>query len=138
MYRFLITSAVVFMFLGGSPSAGQVSGVVALLNLETGEQIERLLSSRESGVSPIIGVSRLLSHDQILKLYQGRGFTPLWLDGWQLKPGSLVLLANLRDAGLVETRRESQVIHYRLNSPAVSEILETLYCIYCNPTMRSG
>ena len=99
MYRFLLTSAVVFIFLGVSPSAGQVSGVVALLNQETGEQIERLLSSRESGVSPIIGVSRLLSHDQILKLYQGRGFAPLWLDGWQLKPGSLVLLANLRDAG---------------------------------------
>ena len=53
------------MFLGGSPSAGQVSGVVALLNLETSEQIERLLSSRESGASPIIGVSRLLSHEQI-------------------------------------------------------------------------
>ncbi|WP_205749292.1 metalloregulator ArsR/SmtB family transcription factor [Desulfopila sp. IMCC35008] len=42
-------------------------------------------------------------------------------------------LASLRDAGLVETRRESQVIHYRLNSKAVSEILTTLYLIYCNP-----
>ena len=42
-------------------------------------------------------------------------------------------LANLRDAGLVTTRRESQIIHYRLNSKAVSEILEALYRIYCNP-----
>lgn len=42
-------------------------------------------------------------------------------------------LASLRDAGLVETRRESQVIHYRLNSKAVSEILTALYRIYCNP-----
>lgn len=42
-------------------------------------------------------------------------------------------LASLRDAGLVETRRESQVIHYRLNSKAVSEILAALYRIYCNP-----
>ncbi len=42
-------------------------------------------------------------------------------------------LASLRDAGLVETRRESQVIHYRLNSKAVSGILQTLYRIYCDP-----
>lgn len=42
-------------------------------------------------------------------------------------------LASLRDAGLVKTRRESQVIHYRLNSKAVSDILQTLYHIYCNP-----
>ena len=42
-------------------------------------------------------------------------------------------LASLRAAGLVETRRESQVIHYRLNSQAVSDILQVLYRIYCNP-----
>lgn len=42
-------------------------------------------------------------------------------------------LASLRDAGLVKTRRESQVIHYRLNSKAVSAILQALYRIYCNP-----
>jgi len=42
-------------------------------------------------------------------------------------------LASLRDAGLVATRRASQVIYYRLNSPAVSAILETLYNIYCTP-----
>jgi len=42
-------------------------------------------------------------------------------------------LASLREAGLVQTRRESQVIHYRLESAAVSAILETLYTFYCNP-----
>lgn len=42
-------------------------------------------------------------------------------------------LAGLRQAGLVDTRRESQVIHYRLKSQAVSGILEALYRIYCNP-----
>lgn len=41
-------------------------------------------------------------------------------------------LASLRDAGLVKTRRESQVIHYRLNSEAAAEILNVLYRIYCN------
>jgi DNA-binding transcriptional ArsR family regulator len=42
-------------------------------------------------------------------------------------------LACLRDAGLVETRRESQIIHYRLKSRAVSDVLQALYRIYCNP-----
>ncbi len=42
-------------------------------------------------------------------------------------------LASLRNAGLVETRRESQIIHYRLKSNAVSDVLQTLYHIYCNP-----
>lgn len=42
-------------------------------------------------------------------------------------------LASLRQADLVETRRESQVIYYRLKSQAVSKILEALYQIYCNP-----
>lgn len=41
-------------------------------------------------------------------------------------------LANLRRADLVDTRRESQVIYYRLKSQAVVEILETLYSIYCS------
>lgn len=40
-------------------------------------------------------------------------------------------LAGLRQAGLVDTRRESQVIYYRLKSQAVFEILEALYRIYC-------
>ncbi|MFO7910767.1 MAG: metalloregulator ArsR/SmtB family transcription factor [Desulfotignum sp.] len=41
-------------------------------------------------------------------------------------------LGNLRQADLVDTRRESQVIYYRLKSQAVLEILEALYKIYCN------
>ncbi|MFC1831031.1 hypothetical protein ACFL0S_03310 [Thermodesulfobacteriota bacterium] len=41
-------------------------------------------------------------------------------------------LASLRDAGLVETRRKSQVIHYRLNSKTVAGILQALYRINCD------
>jgi DNA-binding transcriptional ArsR family regulator len=41
-------------------------------------------------------------------------------------------LAALRQAGLVDTRRESQVIYYRLKSNAVSGVIEALYQIYCN------
>ena len=42
-------------------------------------------------------------------------------------------LAGLRQAGLVETRRESQVIYYRLKSQSVTTVLEALYRIYCDP-----
>ena len=42
-------------------------------------------------------------------------------------------LAGLRQAGLVDTRRESQAIYYRLKSRAVSGIIDTLYQIYCSP-----
>jgi DNA-binding transcriptional ArsR family regulator len=45
-------------------------------------------------------------------------------------------LANLRQAGLVETRRESQAIYYRLKSDAVSKVLKALYQSYCTPTRR--
>ena len=40
-------------------------------------------------------------------------------------------LAVLRERGLVDTRRESQTIFYRLADPAVSQVIETLMKIYC-------
>ncbi|MDP3317109.1 MAG: metalloregulator ArsR/SmtB family transcription factor [Devosia sp.] len=40
-------------------------------------------------------------------------------------------LSKLRALGLVKTRREGQSIHYRLASPEVEAVLQTLYSIYC-------
>lgn len=42
-------------------------------------------------------------------------------------------LSKLRAMGLVKTRREGQVIMYRLASEAVTQVLTTLYAIYCAP-----
>ena len=42
-------------------------------------------------------------------------------------------LAILRRSGLVETRRESQTIHYSLADPNAASILQTLYAIFCPP-----
>jgi DNA-binding transcriptional ArsR family regulator len=42
-------------------------------------------------------------------------------------------LARLRDLRLVETRRDGQTILYRLASPEIRAILETLYAVYCAP-----
>jgi DNA-binding transcriptional ArsR family regulator len=42
-------------------------------------------------------------------------------------------LARMRDLRLVETRRDGQVVHYRLASPEVAAILATLHRLYCAP-----
>lgn len=43
-------------------------------------------------------------------------------------------LGKMRLQGLVTTRREGQTIYYRLASPEVRKVLETLYGIYCAPS----
>ncbi len=40
-------------------------------------------------------------------------------------------LARLRADGLVATRRDGQVLHYRIGDPRVRRLLEALYGIYC-------
>lgn len=40
-------------------------------------------------------------------------------------------LARLRDAGMVETRRESQTIHYRISDPDLEVLMEALYEAFC-------
>ena len=42
-------------------------------------------------------------------------------------------LAKLRALRLVSTRRQAQQIHYSLASESVTQVLETLYGIYCEP-----
>ena len=42
-------------------------------------------------------------------------------------------LGKMRALRLVETRRDGQIIYYRLASEEVREILETLYRLYCAP-----
>ena len=42
-------------------------------------------------------------------------------------------LGKLRALRLVDTRRDARQIYYRLASPEVSKVLETLYGIYCEP-----
>lgn len=40
-------------------------------------------------------------------------------------------LAKFRQEGLVETRRESQTIYYRIGDPNALEIIRTLYRLFC-------
>ena len=45
-------------------------------------------------------------------------------------------LAILRDRKLVDTRRESQTVYYRLDDPAVRQVIETLMKIYCPEMLK--
>ncbi len=45
-------------------------------------------------------------------------------------------LAKLRALKLVATRREGQSVFYRVASPEVTQVLETLYGIYCAPQKK--
>lgn len=40
-------------------------------------------------------------------------------------------LARLRAEDIVATRREAQVLHYRISDPRIQKLLEALYDIYC-------
>jgi DNA-binding transcriptional ArsR family regulator len=44
-------------------------------------------------------------------------------------------LGVLRDKRLVATRRDGKFIHYRVASPAVLAVLQTLHAVYCAPAM---
>ncbi len=49
-----------------------------------------------------------------------------------LSPGALSQhLSRMKAAGLVATRREGQMIHYRLANPAVTAVLVTLHAEFC-------
>ncbi len=46
-------------------------------------------------------------------------------------------LAVLRDQELVQTRRESQTIYYRLRDSAAMNIIEMLHEVYCRPDLHA-
>jgi len=46
-------------------------------------------------------------------------------------------LGVLREAGVVETRREAKQIFYRLTEARAAQLIEALYGIFCAPEVRS-
>ena len=97
---FKILPSMIFLLLWVLPAvAGQTSGVDALFNQETAEQIELLLENQASSPTSLISVSRLLSHEQIATLYQQREYQSVWFDGWRLRLEAQTLLEYLRNAG---------------------------------------
>ena len=46
-------------------------------------------------------------------------------------------LGVLREAGIVETRRDAKQIFYRLTEARAAQLIEALYGIFCTPEVRS-
>jgi DNA-binding transcriptional ArsR family regulator len=46
-------------------------------------------------------------------------------------------LGVLRDAGIVETRREAKQIFYRLTERKAAQLIEALYAIFCQPERKA-
>lgn len=46
-------------------------------------------------------------------------------------------LGVLREAGIVETRRDAKQIFYRLAEARAAQLIEALYGIFCTPEVRS-
>lgn len=54
------------------------------------------------------------------------------------QPGLSQQLAELRQAGVVKTRRESRQIYYSIADERVELILKTLYPMFCGPMAEDG
>lgn len=91
----------------------------------------------EKKAAEVAGVLRMLANEKRLLILcnlakEGEiSVTPL-ADMVGLSQSALSQhLARLREDGLVATRRESQVLYYRISDGRVGRLLEALYAIYC-------
>jgi DNA-binding transcriptional ArsR family regulator len=50
------------------------------------------------------------------------------------QPAVSQLLTRLRADNLVTTRRDGKTIYYSIADPAIRNIIQTLYAVYCEPT----
>ena len=52
------------------------------------------------------------------------------------QPGLSQQIAGLREAGLIQGRKEGKHIFYRLSDPKAAELVATLYRLFCAPSAR--
>lgn len=101
--------------------------------------VERLsdLTVEAGGLAEAVTVLRLLSNAQRLRLLchlctEGEMCVGALLERLDLSPSALSQhLARMRSEGLVETRKERQVVYYRVEREDVARILRTLHALYC-------
>lgn len=110
--------------------ASMVSGSVGMERLTD-------LTVEAGGLAEAVTVLRLLSNAQRLRLLchlctEGEMSVGALLSRVDLSPSALSQhLARMRSEGLVETRKERQVVYYRVGREDVTRILQTLHALYC-------
>jgi ArsR family transcriptional regulator, virulence genes transcriptional regulator len=96
------------------------------------------LTAFEKGATEVAQTLRALANERrlmILCKLAGRGeATPGMLaDGLALSQSALSQhLARMREEGIVDFRRESQTLWYRISDPRVEKLMATLHRLYCN------
>ncbi len=96
------------------------------------------LSAFEKNATEVAQILRALGNERrlmILCKLAGRGeCTPGMLaDGVALSQSALSQhLARMREEGIVDFRRESQTLWYRISDPRIEKLMATLHRLYCN------
>jgi len=107
-------------------------------------QADATIGLLEEKAADVAGVLRILANEKrllILCLLAREGeisVTPLARLVGLSQSALSQHLARLREDGLVATRRESQVLHYRIADGRVHRLLDALYEIYCADAQEVG
>src|SRR5690554_5791355 len=102
------------------------------------QQVDELAELKEK--APYVADTlRLLANEKrllVLCLLAQAGEMSVGNLGREVELGQSALsqhLARLRGDGLVTSRREAQVLHYRIADGRIGQLLQALYDIYCAP-----
>lgn len=96
------------------------------------------LAALEDSVGRAAALLRLLANEKRLMVLCQLGDGELSVGALQSRVGLSQSalsqhLAILRKQGIVATRREGQIIHYRIADPAAVRVIETLAALFCPP-----
>jgi ArsR family transcriptional regulator, virulence genes transcriptional regulator len=111
---------------------------------EDGSAVETAIAVLEEKAAEVAGVLRALANEKRLLILchlaeEGEiSVTPLAGRVGLSQSALSQHLARLREDGLVATRRESQVLHYRIADARVRRLLGALYETYCADPMAAG
>ncbi len=96
------------------------------------DDMARLASKAEEASRVLTAMANAKRLLVLCALLEGEKSVGTLAEAVALAPAALSQhLGKMRALGLIETRRDGQTIYYRLASPEVRAILETLYRLYC-------
>jgi ArsR family transcriptional regulator len=103
----------------------------------------REVTALEGKVAAVAGILHALANERRLmilcKLVEwGEAKVGTLAQAVGLSPSALSQhLAKMRDEGLVDSRRESRTIWYRIADPRIERLLATLHDLYCRPVSQT-
>ena len=94
------------------------------------QQLKQKIKKASSLLKSLSNESRLLI---LCQLTEGEKSVGELLENSHLSQSAFSQhLSKLRNEGIVETRKKSQMVYYRISKKDVFEVIEALHNIYCN------